>query len=217
MGSEMCIRDRDCNNPTATLECALSPSSANGAVEWIVDGHGIGTTLNLTLEDTVGMVNGAKTYTYRTTNFDNGCTADINAVVSFDFEGPFIVPYDGLSSINCSVSELELLHPIIGGNVEEGWLDTSGINTYDPVLFVNEVGSYFYEVLSLDNGCSSIDTVEIILTNELLLDLPEEITLCGEQIDSLTATTINNIEATDYTWSNGTSGPTVSLSGVRIL
>ena len=203
----------DCNNPNLTLDCALNPSSANGTAEWIINGAGTGTTLNLSVADSAGMTNGAQTYTYTTTNLDNGCTADFSAVVSFDFEEPFVLPYNGPSSINCSASDLELLHDLSGGNVQEGWLDASGVNTMTNTLFVNTIGSYVYEVLSLDNGCSVQDTIEILLTTELLLDLQEDILLCDGQTVSITVTPINNTETTTYTWSNGESGQTINVVG----
>lgn len=203
----------DCNNPNLSLECALNPSSANGTVDWIINGAAAGSTLNLSIADTAGMTNGAQTYTYTSTNLDNGCTADFSAVVSFDFEEPFVVPYNGPSSINCSASDLELIHDLSGGNVQEGWLDASGVNTNNNSLFVNTIGSYVYEVLSLDNGCSVQDTTEILLTTELLLDLQEDILLCDGQTGSITATPINNTETTTYTWSNGQAGQTIDVLG----
>jgi len=45
------------------------------------------------------------------------------------------------------------VHELSGGNVQEGWLDASGANTNSALLIVNEIGTYYYEVLSLDNGC----------------------------------------------------------------
>ena len=203
----------DCNNPNLSLECALNPSSANGTVDWIINGAVAGATLNLSAADTAGMTSGAQTYTYTSTNLDNGCTADFSAVVSFDFEEPFVVPYNGPSSINCSASDLELIHDLSGGNVQEGWLDASGVNTNNNSLFVNTIGNYVYEVLSLDNGCSVNDTVEILLTTELLLDLQEDILLCDGQTGSITVTPINNTETTTYTWSNGQAGQTIDVLG----
>jgi hypothetical protein len=202
----------DCNDPNLVLECVLS--SGNGIVEWVIDGVGAGNTLNLSESDTVGMsaVN-TQTYVYATTNLDNGCTSTANAVIYFDFTTPFISSYSGPSSINCSASDLELIHDLSGGNVQEGWLDASGVNTNSNSLFVNTIGSYVYEVISLDNGCSVEDTIEILLTTELLLELQEDILLCDGQIGSITVTPINNTETTSYTWSNGLSGQTIDVLG----
>ncbi len=202
----------DCNSPSLTLECALT--SGNGSVDWIIGGIGAGTTLSLSEEDTVGMsTQNIQTYVYTTTNLDNGCTANYNAVVYFDFSPPFVVPYSGPTSINCSASDLELVHTLSGGNVIEGWLDASGVNTLDNTLFTNSIGTYIYEVVSLDNGCVAEDVVEVELTTELLLDLQEDILLCDGQTVSISVSPINNTEATTYTWSNGSNGQTIDVTG----
>ena len=202
----------DCNSPSLTLECALT--SGNGSVDWIIGGIGAGTTLSLSEEDTVGMsTQNIQTYVYTTTNLDNGCTANYNAVVYFDFTPPFVVPYSGPTSINCSASDLELVHTLSGGNVIEGWLDASGVNTLDNTLFTNSIGTYVYEVVSLDNGCVAEDVVEVELTTELLLLLQEDILLCDGQTVSISVSPINNTEATTYTWSNGETGQAIDVTG----
>ena len=63
------------------------------------------------------------------------------------------------------------MHALSGGNVIEGWLDANGVNTLDNILFTNSIGTYVYEVVSIDNGCVAEDVVEVVLTTELLLDL----------------------------------------------
>ncbi|MDA7762198.1 hypothetical protein N8927_03275 [Crocinitomicaceae bacterium] len=202
----------DCNNPSLTLECEIT--SGNGTVDWIIGGAPSGTILNLSEADTAGMTSlGLQTYVYTTTNLDNGCTANYNAVVYFDFTPPFVVPYSGPSSINCSASDLELVHTLSGGNVIEGWLDASGVNTLDNTLFTNSIGSYVYEVVSLDNGCVAEDVVDVELTTELLLLLQEDILLCDGQTASISVSPINNMEATTYTWSNGEIGQVIDVTG----
>ncbi len=66
------------------------------------------------------------------------------------------------------------------------------------------------------NGLA-VDNVSISLISayrELLLELQEDmITLCDGATDSLSVEPINNTDETDYTWSNGQSGPMVNLLG----
>lgn len=198
----------DCNNPTITLNAA--PSSPNGTANWIVDGNNIGSTLNLSEADTVGMSNNVQVYILETYNNASGCTKIENVIVQFNFEKPFIVQ-ESDNSLNCSQNSVELIHTPTFGASQQGWL-INNTNTLNDTLVVSQVGQYVYEVIGT-NGCASYDTIEINQSNGLFLDLLEDTLVCPGENISLNVSSVNNNDPTTFTWSNGTTGSTAQATG----
>jgi len=202
----------NCTNPTLNLGCEIV--SGNGTAEWIIGGIPSGNTLNLSEADTLGVdLFGTNTYQFVTINTDNGCTDTLNATIKFDFDTPFISSYAGASSLNCSAISLELPHLLTGGSVIEGWLDATNSQTLEDTITINSVGEYYYQVESLINGCINSDTVSVIQTTELLLDLINDTLICPNQTANVVATPINNIETTAYTWSTGSTSQNTNITG----
>jgi len=204
----------NCFQPDLILQCDVSGGTGNA--EWIIGGVNSGNTLNLSVTDSNGMSNfNLKTYQFVTTNFSNGCTETNDVTVLFDLDEPSFINYSGDSSLNCSLSSLTLIHPSIGSaNFNEGWLSPlTNLQTNNDSLDVTVIGEYYYEVQSSSNGCSSIDTVSIIQTNELLIDLISDTTICEDQLALINANPINNNETSSYSWSDGSTDSTITVTG----
>lgn len=202
----------NCFDPTLTLVCDIA--SGSGSAQWYISGVLSGDTLNLTQADTVGVnAFNTKVYTFITTNTTNGCSDTINSTIMFDFDSPYVNAYTGPASLNCSDTNLYLIHSTTGGSVTEGWLDEFSSQTFNDSLLIDTVGDYYYEVTSTVNGCLAADTVTIIKTNELLLNLADDTLVCDGQTVNISALPINNLQNTSYSWSNGDTTQTISAIG----
>lgn len=199
----------DCNTPTLTLNAMTTP--INGSASWIVDGANIGNVLNLSEADTVGMSNSIKVYTLETYNDSNGCTKIEDVIIKFNFEKPFVVE-ERDSSLNCSQNTVTLTHTPTFGVSQQGWLNNVNTNTFNDTLLVSQAGQYTYEVVGM-NGCTNYDTVQVVESNELLLNLIEDTLVCPEEIVSVNVMSVNNNDPTTYTWSNGAVGQSVQATG----
>lgn len=201
-----------CLTPNLTLVCDVA--SGTGTAQWLISGTLSGDSLNLSQADTVGMNTfNTNVYKFVTTNTSNGCNDTINTTIKFDFDAPYVSTYNGPSSINCSASDLTLIHNLTGGSVTEGWLNNLNVQTFNDTLLVDTIGEYFYEVTSTANGCTATDTVNIIKTNELLLNVPNDSLVCDGQSVNLSVSPINNIQNTSYVWSTGDTTQTISAIG----
>jgi hypothetical protein len=204
----------NCANPNLNMVCGIA-SGANGTAEWLINGTLSGNMLQLTSADTVGMNQQfhTKTYVFRALNNDNGCYNDFNVTVFFDFEKPFVPPFSD-QSLNCSQSFVDMTHPLNGGsNITEGWLNAGNNQTGNNTLTANSTGIYYYQVENTLNGCINTDTVQVIQSNELLLDLISDTMVCQGQTVQLSVANINNNEPTTYQWSDGTVGTIANATG----
>lgn len=204
----------NCINPQLSLECGIL-SGVNGNAAWLINGVPSGSLLNLSIADTVGMNQQfhTKTYSFRGINTDNGCYTDINVTVLFDFEKPFVSQLSD-QYINCSQNFIDITHPVSGGsNTNEGWLDSGGIPTGNNSLIAYNTGVYYYQVENTLSGCTNYDTIQVIQSNELLLNLVSDTLICQGQAIEISVSNINNLEPTTYNWSNGVIGGTVNATG----
>lgn len=208
------IDSLSCSADSLQLICDIVPANGNGYAQW-VSNPPINDTLLLTSVDSMGMnaLFHTNTYQFITVNNNNSCVDTLNATVKFNFDKPYVSVYSGPSSLNCSDTNLVLVHQLTGGNVQEGWIDTTGNQTFNDSLGISTIGNYYYQVVSLDNGCLNEDTVSVIQTTELLLDLKPDTLICPGQNVNVTVTPINNIDQTSYTWSNGGNTQTTSVTG----
>lgn len=203
-----------CNNPSITIQCAVTaPFAANSTAQWL-DGSGTPTgsdLLTLTEQD----ANGSNVIVrqFQTINNDNGCTDMFNVQVLSNFSLPSVGSLAD-QTLNCSQSEVLLTHPMNGSaNMIEGWLDGTGTQTNADTLLVTSTGEYYYQVLNTVNGCSNTDTVSVVQTLDLLLDMPTDTLICPNQTVTIAPTVIGNTETPSYTWSTGSSNPSETGTG----
>lgn len=203
----------NCFNPTLTLECTVV-GSIPGTAQWILNSVPIGNQLVVGETDTVGMdpLFHTKSFQFQTLNPVNGCTQNFDVVLFFDVESPFVAPLsDG--SLNCSQSSVVLTHLPTAGSVIEGWLDANQIQTGIQTLTASSVGQFYYQVQNTVNGCFNTDTVNVIQTTELMLDLIDDTLICPNQTITVSVSPINNTEFCTYNWSDGSQSQTTSAIG----
>jgi PKD-like domain len=192
----------NCTTTAISIDCAVDsfdPNAGNGTAYWVQNNT---TNLSLSTADSAGMFLNTNTYQFVTENALNGCRDTNDVVIYFDLNVPFVAPFTGLSSINCSVDTLTLIHPQTGGQVQESWIDNLGTPTGSNSLFVDAVGDYIYQVVALSSGCTSYDTVTVDLTQEMYLTSNDTV-VCPALLFSVQTTPVNISESVSYLWSTG--------------
>lgn len=201
----------NCITTAISIDCAidpLDPNAVNGTAYWVQNNT---TNLSLSTTDSAGMFLNTNTYQFVTENALNGCRDTNDVVIYFDLNVPFVAPFTGLSSINCSVDTLTLIHTQTGGQVTESWLDEFAVPTGSSLLFVDSVGDYIYQVVANSSGCVSYDTVTVALTQEMYLTSNDTV-VCPALPFSVQTTPVNISEPVSYVWSTGET--TQSGSGI---
>src|SRR3989344_2824396 len=201
----------NCTTTAISIDCAVDPfdpNAGNGTVYWVQNNT---TNLSLSTADSLGMFNNTNTWQFVTENALNGCRDTSEVIIYFDLNVPFVAPFTGLSSINCSVDTLTLIHTQTGGQVTESWLDEFAVPTGSNSLFVDAVGDYIYQVVVNSSGCTSYDTVTVDLTQEMVLTSNDTV-VCPALPFSVQTTPVNISEPVSYVWSTGET--TQSGSGI---
>jgi hypothetical protein len=197
-----------CANPLLSLQCDVSPAySGVATAQWSINGTDM---LNLTTADSLAMdASNLKYYTIVTTHNTSQCVDSTQIIVRFDFSQPTYSAH-GDQTINCSQSEVLLDH-ILSGTALEGWLDPSGQQTLSNTLLATSTGEYYYQIQG-DNGCLSIDTVQVTQSLDLLLDMPTDTLVCPDQVVVIAPSVIGNTETPSFVWSTGSTSPSESAT-----
>lgn len=144
------------------------------------------------------------TYFVEVTNSENGCSSIDSIIIGSDFTAPIADAGPDLD-LNC-IDTLFVLgsnNSSLGTEFEYVWTTVNGNFTGSTdSLFVSadQEGTYFLQVINLDNGCSATDSVEIIDDRifPVIAPLPAENISC--LIDSLwIGFELLNGEVMDYT------------------
>lgn len=196
------------------ISTVTAPYNGTASAEWIINGIPSTDTLLLSIEDSLGMnAFNLNIYTFRTTHAVSGCTTDVDALVAFDLDKPFVFESTTAPTLNCSQDSVLLSHQTTVGNVTQGWLDFGGLQTGNNAIYAASPGNYIYQVQSNTNGCLNTDTTTVSNDLTLLIDLTSDTLICPNEQISVVATPINNNESHTYLWSNGTTSNGIDLIG----
>ncbi|MCR9173523.1 MAG: hypothetical protein NXI10_13565 [bacterium] len=194
-----------CNQPTLNLTC----TAIDGTATWTATGTD---NITITTTDSAGMTNNTQVYSFETIHNISGCPQIFNAVIYFDLDPPFIVPFTGNPSINCSDASAEVVH-ITTGNPIEGWLDDFGLQTGNDTLFATSPGEYYYQAQGT-NGCFITDTVQVSQTLDMTVNLISDTLICpGDSVFITANPIINTGETPTYLWSDGSTTNSGSATG----
>ncbi len=147
----------DCNNTSITLDGTGSSSGAGFTTIWSTsDGNITGSTSSLsTTADEDG------TYTLTVTNTTNGCSDDIDVILTIDTVSPN-ADAGADQTLTCSTTSLTLNGTSSTGGATFSWSGpsiVSGGSTASPD--VNGAGTYTLTVTDPSNGCTASDNVTV--------------------------------------------------------
>ncbi len=109
------------------------------------------------------LVNIAGDYQLQVTNLSNGCS-DMNAVAVTQDDAIPLATLSQPAMLNCDISTTTISIPANSGNTEIVWTLNGNVipNANTNELEIDTPGEYMVEITNLDNGCNSMDMVNVI-------------------------------------------------------
>ena len=185
----------NCYEPSLTLECYSDTAS---------------TVLNWVLADstdpigTINTITEAGNYFILAQNTENGCYNFTGLNIAADFSKPNVILPE-ITALNCSNDSLILDGSTIFLDTIMEWTG-DGISPSPNPVTIFDPGMYYLTITKNDNGCSEIDSLEVIADNSIDVYAEGDTVGCNGNIVPFTATYTGTIDAITYLWSNGETG-----------
>lgn len=151
----------DCNQTSILIDGSQSEQNKYLSYEWY-DNQGNRLNAQNTFEYTVTEPGD---YTFKIVDTRFNCQSDTT------FNVPSNVQYPQIDAgpdqwLNCIINSIDLKASLVPStsNLSFGWLDSLSQplgNPNDSLLTVSQTGTYYFNAHNPDNGCSSIDTVQV--------------------------------------------------------
>lgn len=182
----------DCYTPMLTLECYSDTLST--ILNWVeADSTSpIGDLIN---------IEAGGNYYILAQNTLNGCFNFTGINIAADFTKPTVI-LPVVSSINCSNDSLVLNGSTIFLDTVLTWTGEGIADSPNP-LTVFEPGTYYLTVTKNDNGCSEMDSLEIISDNSIDVILANDTVVCDQSEALLSVGYVGEISGITYLWDNG--------------
>ena len=192
----------NCIEDTYTFQSQNSSNGPSFSYQWSSNnGSFVSATdiLQATIDD-------AGEYTLSITNIDNGCTSNDQINVAIDTIAPQIVIAPA-AMITCAQSTIDLdaTASSQGNTFSLEWNGPNNsiiINESSLLPSVGQAGTYYLEIENTDNGCLSIDSVEVAI--DLFVEAPElsadGILTCEDEEVVIAATFQSNTNNYQLNW-----------------
>lgn len=158
------------------------------------------------------------TYYILATDTSNGCKTFKTVLVDVDTVKPIPLIFPNQNStLNCSYDSISIIGGSPSGNTNSYWTGPNGYTSSNPAV-ITTPGIYTVNVTSINNGCMSYDSTEIIYSPTINVDIGNDSTVCNQQAITF-ETTIEGINGgLNYLWNNGSTDSLSSyVSGVDSL
>lgn len=147
-----------CSQPQATLNGIGSSQGAGIQYTWSTsDGHIVsgGNTLSPVVDE-------AGTYTLTVLNTNTSCSSTSNVAVTGNTSPPTVVVTGGELTCNTPALTLDADVDNNGNPVTYAWTGPNGFSDATANPEVDEAGSYILTVTSVTNGCTAVDSAQVI-------------------------------------------------------
>mgnify|MGYP000212260369 CR=1 FL=1 len=196
-----------CTNPVLTLNGGASSQGSSFTYQWTtLNGNILSEANTLTPK-----VDRSGTYVLVVTNTQNGCTSSASVQILLDQNFPQ-AEAGPQQQLTCTASTVVLngAGSSVGANFIYEWSAltggniVSGANTLSPV--VDAPGGYVLTVTNPDNGCSSVDSVQVIInrTPPVAVIAPPPVLHC--QLTQTALSTTGSSTGSDFTYVWSTLG-----------
>ncbi len=190
-----------CYTPTAIVSGAGSSTGPNIQYAWTASAGGVILGGQNSIQATAGAPG---TYILAVTNTTNNCTTLDTVALSGDLSVPALsiaLP----DTLNCTFDTLALSASLTPASAPFVWSTTggnfiSGDTTLNPLI--DAAGLYIFTATNLSSGCSSADTVQVVIdtVGPLAVVLPADTITCQDPEVSLSGAGSSTGAAFDYLW-----------------
>ncbi len=186
------------NLPLDTSVCSgkpfqLNPSVNNATLFTWSPSSGISDT---TILDPVFNLTASATYILQANNI-SGCLGTDTISITVNPTPIISLPADQ----NICRGDSFQIHATVTGASIYSWSPANGLNSYSILNpFASPVINTTYILTGVNNGCSGSDSIDIIVNDRAMVDLPEDTTVCSG-IEFQLHPISNN--ATNYLWNSG--------------
>jgi len=213
----------DCNNPSIMLSVV---EEDNVDYSWTGPNGFTADTREIMASD-------SGTYVITTSFIDSGCSATDSVTIDIDTTPPFILASPGTDSVFVGCNDAANLNGFVAEDIVDytaRWLDDAGTEVASGESFSTTTpGTYFFEVINNQNGCSALDSTVVSAEAELPMVMIEEdpvpsINCTGNDVQLNAIVTNANPNAVLADWSSPDGGqlepgtedlltPTVTVPG----
>jgi hypothetical protein len=186
----------NCYMPSLTLECYSDTAST--ILNWVQadSTDPLGAIIDITE---------GGNYYILAQNTENGCFNYVGLNIAEDFAKPNVILPE-ITALNCSNDSLVLDGSTIFLDTLMEWTG-DGISPSPNPVTIFDAGTYYLTVTKNDNGCSEIDSLEIIADNSIDVSAGNDTIGCNESLMFLDVTYVGTISGITYLWDNGSTDP----------
>ncbi|NOQ73891.1 MAG: hypothetical protein GQ574_17925 [Crocinitomix sp.] len=184
----------NCYMPSLTLECYSDTAST--ILNWVEadSTDPIGTIIDITE---------GGNYYILAQNTENGCFNYVGLNIAADFAKPNVILPE-ITALNCSNDSLVLDGSTIFIDTLMEWTG-DGISPSPNPLIIFDAGLYYLTVTKNVNGCSEVDSLDVISDSSIDVFAGNDTIGCDESLLFLDVIYGGTISGISYLWDNGTT------------
>lgn len=143
----------------------------------------------------------------------NGCANNsfFGQILS-DQNQPTLTLQNNLAAINCSYNTATLQASSTTPNTNVQWYAPSISYTNTSPAVTNQQALYYAIATNTANGCTKIDSVNLVQSNTLFLNKSNDTTICYAGAITLTASAIGGTAPYNYSWTGGANTSAATFS-----
>jgi hypothetical protein len=146
-----------------------------------------------------------------TRSVNNCVDSSLIVLVGQDNSLPNISINNYSPGINCSIYTVNINAIYSPTNCNATWTGPLSFTSANPAN-TSALGKYYLNVLNSSNGCTKVDSVNVIQTNSLVLKTSNDTLVCKSSFLNLNAIAIGTLGGVTYSWNSGANGNSISVN-----
>lgn len=143
----------------------------------------------------------------------NGCSNNsFFAQILTDQNPPNLTLQNNFAALNCSYNTATLQASSLSPGTNITWQSPAISFTSTNPAVTNQQAKYFAIATNTNNGCTKTDSVNLVLSNSLVINKSSDTTLCYGSSISFTAAPVGGTPPFTYLWTGGASTNTVTYN-----
>lgn len=142
----------------------------------------------------------------------NNCVdSSLIVLVNQNTQAPLISINNYTPQLNCSIYSVSVNAIPAPANCNLTWSGPQNYSSSNPAI-INSPGKYFHYAFNPENGCTKIDSVNVVYTPSLVLSKSNDTTVCKNSIAILSAIAQGTLNGISYLWSSGSISSTAIVT-----